>query len=125
MPSGKTDPFQWGSVSRRAQRLPLTARASRLVCEILSTSRRNDLVKQQRTYHRCQMQHYWILDPTEETLAVHRWSPDGYVEVLAAQRGERVRAEPFDAVELDVGVFFGDESPEVPASAGRATPKVS
>jgi Uma2 family endonuclease len=53
--------------------------------------------------------HYWILDPTEETLAVHRWSADGYVEVLAAQRGERVRAEPFDAVELEVGAFFGDD----------------
>jgi hypothetical protein len=31
---------------------------------------------------------------------------------LAAQRGERVRAEPFDAVELHVGVFFGDDEPE-------------
>jgi hypothetical protein len=32
--------------------------------------------------------------------------------VLAAQRGERVRAEPFDAVELQVGAFFGDDEPD-------------
>jgi Uma2 family endonuclease len=82
------------------------------VCEILSTNRRNDLVKKKRAYHRHEVPHYWILDPTEETLAVQRWSPDGYVEVLAAQRGERVRAEPFDAVELPVGAFFGDEEPD-------------
>lgn len=82
------------------------------VCEILSTNRRHDLVKKKRAYHREKVPHYWILDPTEETLAVHRWSPDGYTEVLAAQRGERVRAEPFDAVELAVGTFFGDDEPD-------------
>jgi Uma2 family endonuclease len=82
------------------------------ICEILSTNRRSDLVKKKRTYHQCQIPHYWILDPAEETLAVHRWGPDGYIEILAAQRGERVRAEPFDALELNVGVLFGDEEPE-------------
>lgn len=82
------------------------------VCEILSSNRHHDLVKKKRTYHRCKVPHYWILDPSEETLAVHRWGPDGYIEVLAAQRGERVRAEPFDAVELQVGAFFGDDEPD-------------
>jgi Uma2 family endonuclease len=82
------------------------------ICEILSTNRSNDLVKKKRVSHQCQIPHYWIIDPAEETLAVHRWGPDGYIEVLAAQRGERVRAEPFDAVELHVGVFFGDEEPD-------------
>jgi Uma2 family endonuclease len=82
------------------------------VCEILSSNRRHDLVKKKRTYHACKLPHYWILDPTEETLAVHRWGPDGYIEVLAAQRGECVRAEPFESVELQVGVFFGDDEPD-------------
>ncbi|XXX74701.1 Uma2 family endonuclease [Sorangium sp. So ce134] len=81
-------------------------------CEILSTNRRNDLVKKKRTYHRCQVPHSWIVDPAEETLAVHRWGPDGYIEILAAQRGEIVRAEPFDAIALPVGVLFGDDEPE-------------
>ncbi|KYG10381.1 hypothetical protein BE21_12310 [Sorangium cellulosum] len=82
------------------------------ICEILSTNRRNDLVKKKRTYHQCQVPHYWIVDPAEETLAVHRWGPDGYIEILAAQRGEVVRAEPFDAVAFHVGVLFGDDEPE-------------
>jgi Uma2 family endonuclease len=82
------------------------------VCEILSTNRRNDLIKKKRVYHRHEVPHYWILDPEEATLTVYRWSPDGYVEILAAERGERVRAEPFDALEIAVGVLFGDEEDE-------------
>jgi Uma2 family endonuclease len=82
------------------------------VCEILSTNKRNDLVTKKRTYHQCRVPYYWIIDPVEETLAVLRWGPDGYVEILTAQRGERVRAEPFEAVELALGVFFGEEDPE-------------
>jgi Uma2 family endonuclease len=82
------------------------------VCEILSTNRRDDLVKKKRVYHQTRVPHDWILDPAEETLAVYRWGPDGYIEVLATQRGERVRAEPFEAVELNVGVFFGDDEPD-------------
>lgn len=78
-------------------------------CEILSTNKRNDLVKKKRLYHHHRVAHYWIVDPIEETLAVYRWSPEGYLEVLTTERGERVRAEPFDAVEISVGVLFGDD----------------
>jgi Uma2 family endonuclease len=82
------------------------------VCEILSTNRRKDLVEKKRVYHRHEVGHYWIIDPVDETLSVHRWHPEGYVEVLIAERGERVRAEPFADIELVVGVLFGDEPDE-------------
>ena len=49
----------------------------------------------------------------DESLIVLRWTPDGYTEVLIAPRGERVRPEPFTAVELPVGVLFGDDDDEV------------
>lgn len=81
-------------------------------CEILSTNKRNDLVKKKRIYHAHHVDHYWIIDPVDETLLVYRWHEDGYVEVLAAERGDRVRAEPFDAIELRVGVLFGDDDDE-------------
>jgi Uma2 family endonuclease len=82
------------------------------VCEILSTNKRNDLVKKLRVYHRHQVPYHWIVDPDEETLLVLRWAPEGYVEVLVAERGERVRPEPFDALPLQVGALFGDEEDE-------------
>ncbi len=82
------------------------------VCEILSKNKRNDLIKKKRVYHRHQVVHYWIVDPLEETLAVYRWHDDGYVEVLIAYRDERVRAEPFDEIDLRVGTLFGDDEDE-------------
>jgi Uma2 family endonuclease len=79
------------------------------VCEVLSTNRRNDLIKKKRAHHRHAVPHYWLLDPEQETLSVNRWSADGYVEVLVADRDERVRAEPFEAVEIRVAFLFGDD----------------
>lgn len=44
------------------------------------------------------------------SLAVYRWTPEGYLVVLTAEGRERVRAEPFDAVEFSVqGLLTGDE----------------
>lgn len=79
------------------------------VCEILSTNRRNDLVRKKRVYHRHQVPHYWILDPDEGTLTVYRWAADGYLELLIGERGEEVRPEPFEAIPLRVGALFGDD----------------
>jgi Uma2 family endonuclease len=80
------------------------------VAEIISPSNaRNDLVKKRRIYHRYGVPHYWIVAPRDESLRVLRWTPDGYLEVLIAEGSERVRAEPFPAVEWLVGVLFGDD----------------
>lgn len=87
------------------------------ICEILSTNKRNDLVLKKRVYHRSQVPHYWVIDPTEETLAVHRWAPEGYLEILVAERQDRVRPEPFEAIPLQVGVLFGDDPDEADEQA--------
>jgi Uma2 family endonuclease len=80
------------------------------ICEILSPSNAsNDSVRKMRLYHACQVSHYWLVDPMGETLSVYRYTPEGYLQVLLAERGERIRAEPFAAVELPVGVLFGDD----------------
>jgi Uma2 family endonuclease len=52
------------------------------------------------------------VDPRDATLTVMRWSAEGYVTLLLAERGEVVRAEPFEAIELPVGTLFGDDPPE-------------
>jgi Uma2 family endonuclease len=88
--------------------VPITVRPD-WICEILSKNKRNDLIQKKRAYHRHGVGHYWIVDPVEETLAVYRWHADGFVEVLIADRTERVRAEPFDAIDLRIGVLFGDD----------------
>jgi Uma2 family endonuclease len=82
------------------------------ICEIISSSHAtDDTVKKLRLYHRVAIPHYWLVDPRDATLTVMRWSGDGYVNVLRAERGEVVRAEPFAAIELSVGTLFGDDPP--------------
>ena len=71
----------------------------------------DDTVKKLRLYHRVAIPHYWLVDPRDATLTVMRWSAAGYVTLLRAERGEVVRAEPFEAIELAVGTLFGDDPP--------------
>jgi Uma2 family endonuclease len=98
-------------VPERPRGTPITVRPD-WVCEILSTDKRNDLIRKKRVYHRHQVPHYWIVDPEEEMLAVYTWAPEGYIEIVAAERGEVIHAEPFDATPLQVGVLFGDDEDE-------------
>lgn len=91
---------------------PVTVRPD-WICEIVSASNAStDTVLKLRKYQRAGVPHYWLLDPAAQTLTVYRHHPDGYLAVLAAERGETVRAEPFDAIELRVGFLFGDDPEE-------------
>jgi Uma2 family endonuclease len=54
------------------------------------------------------VQHSWLLDPLERTLVVMRHADGGYLNVMAATADERVRPEPFEAVEFLVASFFDD-----------------
>jgi Uma2 family endonuclease len=82
------------------------------ICEIVSPRHAaDDTVKKLRLYHRVGIPHYWLADIRDATLTVMRWSADGYITVMSAERGEVVRAEPFEAVELAVGTLFGDDPP--------------
>ena len=80
------------------------------VCEIISPKKASeDLIRKKRLYHAHEVPYYWIVDPRDEILMVLQWTAKGYLELLMAQRGERVRAEPFAAVEFSVGALFGDD----------------
>lgn len=77
------------------------------VCEVLSPSNaENDLIKKFRVYHRAGIEHYWIVDPEHRSLIVYRNEPRGYLAVLTGMRGETVRAEPFDSIEIRIDDVF-------------------
>jgi Uma2 family endonuclease len=79
-------------------------------CEIMSPSHeKHDLVDKPRVLHAAEVPHYWVVDPDEQLLLVHRWSRDGYTIVQRAAAGELIRAEPFEAIELPVSAIFGDD----------------
>jgi Uma2 family endonuclease len=83
------------------------------VCELLSPSNaKRDLVDKLQVLHANRVPHYWIVDPLEQTLIVHRWESRGYLVVLKAAAGAVVRAEPFEAVDLSVAALLGIEPDE-------------
>ena len=80
------------------------------VCELLSPSNeKRDLVDKLRVLHAGGVPHYWIGNPEDRTLVVHRWETKGYLIILTAVAGEVIRAEPFEAVELRVATLFGED----------------
>lgn len=83
------------------------------VCEVLSPSTAHrDLGVKMDVYHRHGVGHYWVIDRAHRLLVVYRHGPNAYERVLAAEPERTVRAEPFDAIEIFVGRFFGVEPPE-------------
>lgn len=94
--------------SRPSER-PVRSRAD-WICEIVSDANRStDLVLKMRRYQQAGLPHYWILDQLSRTLTVYRNTLDGFLLALAAEAGEKVRAEPFEAIELAVAELLGDE----------------
>jgi Uma2 family endonuclease len=80
------------------------------VCEILSpTNAKHDTVDKLQVLHANQVPHYWIANPLERTLTVHRWDPNGFLVVLTAAAGDTVRAEPFESVDLSLAKLFALE----------------
>jgi Uma2 family endonuclease len=80
------------------------------VCEVLSPSNRlYDLREKLDLYHSCEVPHYWTVDPQTKILTVYRWSPAGYVVALTASPPGRIRAEPFEVLEWNVGTLFGED----------------
>jgi hypothetical protein len=51
--------------------------------------------------------HLWLLDPAPRTLEVYRLDGGGWRVVLTAAGNDRVRAEPFDAIELELASAWG------------------
>lgn len=77
------------------------------VCEILSDStRRHDLIVKMPMYFRHEVAHAWLVDPEARTLQVYRRVTDGWLLATTAAGDDVVRAEPFEAVELDLALLW-------------------
>ncbi|WP_163782990.1 Uma2 family endonuclease [Myxococcus vastator] len=81
------------------------------VCEVLSPSTAAlDRSRKKRIYAREGVGHVWLVDPQARTLEVFRLSRGQWLEQGTWSDDERVRAEPFEAVELRLGVLWLPEA---------------
>jgi Uma2 family endonuclease len=77
------------------------------VCETLSPSTAKlDRAEKVPVYAREKVAHVWLVDPLAKTLEVLRLDGDTYRLVATYAEDARVRAEPFDAIEIELGALW-------------------
>jgi Uma2 family endonuclease len=77
------------------------------ICEILSSgSARRDRGLKMEIYGRAGVGHAWLVDPAERMLEVYRRAEPFWVRIGTWGDDARVRAEPFDAVEIDLSGWW-------------------
>ena len=98
----------------RMPRLPTKAAfelAPDWICEVVSPSTaRIDRVRKLPIYAREKVAHAWIGDPMARTLEVFRLDGDWkLVQTFGDDAPARVRAEPFEALELELTRWWGED----------------
>ena len=77
------------------------------VCEVLSPlTARVDRLRKMPIYASHGVGHLWLIDPDIKTLEVFRHEGESWFLVSIHGEGEKVRAEPFQAVEIDLDLIF-------------------
>jgi Uma2 family endonuclease len=104
-----------GWSQQRLPRLPIApfiTVAPDWICEILSPSTvRLDRFEKRSVYAREGVAHLWLIDPVARTLEVFRLEGGRWLEAGVYMDEARVRAEPFDAIELELGSLWADVEP--------------
>ncbi len=79
------------------------------VCEIVSPSTgRFDRIKKLPFYATQGIGHAWLIDPLQRTLEVFRNESGRWTVIATHAEEEKVRAEPFEALELELSALWAD-----------------
>ncbi len=77
------------------------------VCEVLSPSTAKiDRAEKLEIYHRESVAHAWLVDPAARLVEIFRREAAGWLRVGVFAGDARVRAEPFDAIELPLASLW-------------------
>ena len=106
----------WGGWRRtRVPRIPaepFMTLAPDWACEVLSAStERIDRIKKLAIYAREDVKHVWLVNPLQRTLEVLRLESGRWVVVGSHEGDSPVRAEPFDAIELEMERLWAASPP--------------
>jgi Uma2 family endonuclease len=82
------------------------------ICEVLSPStERHDRADKLAIYARGGVEHAWLVNPRNRTLEVLSRQGQQWLQVAVHRDEARVRAQPFDAIELELGALWADLAP--------------
>ena len=77
------------------------------ICEVLSEkTARLDRVKKLPIYAKEKVSHAWLIDPVAKTLEIFRLETSGWLLLKTVSGDDRIRAEPFDAIEIELGALW-------------------
>ena len=86
------------------------------ICEVLSPSTtRVDRGRKLRIYAEAGVLHAWLVNPQDRTLEVLRVRDGAWTIVAVWEDAAVVRAEPFEAMELELGPFWAEPPVSAPA----------
>lgn len=109
----------------RRERLPVVPDAPFVtlppdwLCEVLSRSTEKlDRAEKLPRYAAAGIRHVWLIDPRLRTLEVLRLHEAKWLTLAIHHDDARIRAEPFDAIELDLAVLWSDLPRPTRASEG-------
>ncbi len=92
------------------RRVPFFTLAPDWVCEVLSPSTASlDRKRKREVYAREGVEYVWLVDPASRTLEVFRRLEAQWVQRGTYSGETRIRAEPFEALELDLGALWPPE----------------
>ncbi len=91
---------------------PFMSVAPDWVCEVLSPSTASlDRIRKLHIYAASRVSHAWLVDPAAQTLEIFRHHETAWLLVAVHGGDEKVHAEPFDAVEIDLaGLWLAPRS---------------
>jgi Uma2 family endonuclease len=97
----------------RVPNTPFISLAPDWVCEVLSPANAGlDRVRKMRVYHRESVGHVWLVDPREKTLEVYPHESDNWRLLVSFEGEDSVRAEPFEAEAIELGLLWIPDEPE-------------
>ncbi|MFH1117926.1 MAG: Uma2 family endonuclease [Pseudomonadota bacterium] len=80
------------------------------ICEILSpSSARTDRINKRRIFAEHEVPYAWLIDPIAQTLEVFKLESGKWVIQGLHAENEKVRAVPFDEVEIDLAHLWPEE----------------
>ena len=81
--------------------------APQWVCEVLSPSTAGiDRVKKLPIYAREKVDYVWLIEPVAKTLEIYQRSESRWFLLNTFTGDDRIRAAPFDAIEIDLGSLW-------------------
>ena len=96
----------------RALAIPAVRFSYTRVCEVLSPSTSTlDRTRKLPVYAREGVEYAWLLEPLQRTLEVFKLQGRQWVTVGTWDGDAKVRAEPFDAIELALADLWADIGP--------------